>query len=182
MLEVHLVQCSVYIAASLDGFIARLDGRIDWLATVERAGEDYGYQRFRDSIDVCIVGRKTYETVLEFETWPYAGKRCIVMTHAALNAKHGEEFYCGPPEVLVERLSAEKAKRAYVDGGVVIQQFLSAGLISDLTVSVVPILLGEGVRLFGRTGRDLPLKFVASRAFESGLVKLEYRLPSVPFA
>jgi dihydrofolate reductase len=168
------MRCSVYIAMSLDGFIARSDGRFDWLSTVERAGEDYGYKKFHDSVDTMIVGRKTYETVLAFDPWPYAGKRCVVMTHAAPQAKHGEELFAGPPDALVARLSAEGAKRAYVDGGAVIQQFLAAGLIDDMTVSVIPILLGEGIRLFGKTGRDVPLRLVASRGFESGLVQLEY--------
>ena len=112
-----------------------------------------------------------------FEAWPYAGKRCVVMTHGRPDdAKHGVEFYAGSPEALVARLTAEKAQRAYVDGGAVIQQFLAAGLIGDLTLSIVPILLGAGVRLFGMLDRDLPLRLVGSRAFESGLVQLQYRL------
>jgi dihydrofolate reductase len=171
------MKCSVFIASSLDGFIARSDGGIDWLARVERPGEDYGYQKFHDSIDTIIVGRKTYETALGFSGWPYAGKRCVVLTHAAPAAKHGEEFHDGPPEALVARLAAAGAKHAYVDGGMVIQQFLAAGLIDDLTVSIIPILLGDGARLFGKTGRDVPLELVASRGFDSGLVQLQYRLP-----
>ena len=170
------MHCSVYIAVSLDGFIARSDGRIDWLSIVERAGEDYGYKRFHDTIDTIVVGRNTYNQVLGFDAWPYAGKRCIVMTHAPLAPRHDEEFYCGAPEQLVARLFAEGAKRAYVDGGAVIQQFLAAGLVTDMTVSIIPILLGDGVRLFGTTGRDVRLKLSASRAFESGLVQLEYRV------
>jgi dihydrofolate reductase len=174
------MQCSVFIATSLDGFIARPDGGIDWLARVERPGEDYGYQKFHDSIDTLIVGRKTYETALGFSGWPYGDRRCIVLTHGARQARHNEEFFAGDPAALVARLKAEGCKRAYVDGGVVIQQFLAAGLITDLTVSVIPVLLGEGVRLFGKTGRDLPLRLVTSRAFESGLVQLEYRLSEGP--
>jgi dihydrofolate reductase len=172
------MRCSVFIAASLDGFIARVDGGIDWLSVVERPREDYGYRAFHDSFDVLIVGRRTYEMALSFDSWPYAGKRCIVLTHSAFEAKHGEEFYAGPPRALVARLSAENARRAYVDGGAVIQQFLADGLINDMTVSIIPVLLGEGIRLFGNTGRDVPLKLVANRAFQSGLVQLEYRLPA----
>jgi dihydrofolate reductase len=168
------VQCSVFIATSLDGFIARPDGRIDWLSFVERPGEDYGYQQFHDSVDVLIIGRKTYETALGFPSWPYAGKRCIVLTHQALRPRHGEELYSGPPQALVERLTAENARRAYVDGGNVIRQFLAARLITDLTLSLVPVLLGEGIPLFGATGPDLPLTLVNTRAFESGLVQLAY--------
>jgi dihydrofolate reductase len=171
------MQCSVFIAASLDGFIARPDGGIEWLARVERPGEDYGYQKFHDSIDTLIVGRKTYETALGFPSWPYGGKRCIVLTRGARQARHEEEFYAGAPEALVARLAAEGMKRAYVDGGAVIQQFLAVGLVTDLTLSIIPVLLGEGVRLFGPTGRDIPLHLANSRSFESGLVQLEYRLP-----
>jgi dihydrofolate reductase len=173
MLAVH---CSVFIAISLDGYIARTDGAIDWLALVERPGEDYGYLQFHRSIDTIVVGRKTYDTALGFDPWPYADKRCVVMTHRPPAAKHNETFFDGEPQALVAHLSAAGAQHAYVDGGAVIQQFLAAGLITDLTVSIIPILLGEGIRLFGKTGRDLPLKLVASRSFESGLVQLEYGL------
>jgi dihydrofolate reductase len=172
------MQCSVFIATSLDGFIARLDGSIDWLSRVECPGEDYGYGRFHDSIDTVIVGRKTYQTALGFPAWPYGGKRCIVLTHQAPRSKHGEEFHDGPAPALVARLAAEQARRAYVDGGQVIRQFLAAGLITDLTLSIIPILLGEGVPLFGQTGPELPLTLVSSRAYDSGLVQLEYRLPA----
>jgi dihydrofolate reductase len=168
------MQCSVYIAVTLDGFIARRDGSIDWLSLVERPGEDYGYQRFRDSIDTVVIGRSTYNLALGFEPWPYAGKRCVVLTHSPTAPRHDEEFHHGLPEQLLARLSAEGAKRAYVDGGAVIQQFLAAGLITDLTVSIIPILLGEGVPLFGKIGRDVRLTLKASTAFESGLVQLEY--------
>jgi dihydrofolate reductase len=171
------MQCSVFIAASLDGFIARPDGTIDWLSRVERPGEDYGYRKFHDSIDTVIVGRKTYELALRFPSWPYQGKRCIVLTHQTRQSKHGEEFHDRPPAMLVARLAAEQARRAYVDGGQVIRQFLAAGLITDLTLSIIPILLGEGVPLFGKTGPDLPLTLVSSRAYDSGLMQLEYRLP-----
>ena len=171
-------RCSVFIATTLDGFIARTDGRIDWLSIVERPGEDYGYARFFDSVDTVVVGRKTYATVLGFGAWLYAGKRCVVMTHTLGPSRHGEEFYEGAPEQLVDRLTLEGAKRIYVDGGAVIQQFLSAGLVTDVVVSIVPILLGEGVRLFGETARDVGLEFVEARSFASGLVQLEYRVSS----
>jgi dihydrofolate reductase len=169
------MRCSVFIATSLDGFIARTDGGIDWLATVGRPDEDYGYQKFRDSIDVLVIGRKTYETALGFDEWPYAGKRCIVLTHRSPAPKYAEEFFDGPPAALVARLAAQNARRVYVDGGSVIRQFLAAGLIDDLTVSIIPILLGDGIRLFGDTSRDVPLTLLVSQAFPSGLVQVSYR-------
>jgi len=168
------MQCSVYIATSLDGFIARADGRIDWLGIVERPGEDYGYGVFHQSIDTIVIGRRTYETALGFDAWPYAGKRCLVLTHTPAGPRHGEEFYSGSVEQLVARLAG--SARIYVDGGNVIQQFLTAGLVTDMTLSIIPILLGEGARLFGKVGGDIPLRLVSSRAFESGLVQLRYEL------
>ncbi len=167
-------RCSVFIATSLDGFIARPDGAIDWLSVAERPGEDYGYAAFFETVDALVIGRKTYETVLRFETWPYAGKRCIVLTHAHPKSQHGEEFFDGLPGVLIERLAREGVRRVYVDGGNVIQQFLAAGLVTDITLSVVPVLLGGGIRLFGPTGGDVRLDLVRSRSFESGLVQNEY--------
>ncbi|HWL88891.1 MAG TPA: dihydrofolate reductase family protein [Polyangiaceae bacterium] len=169
-------RCSVYVATSLDGFIARSDGRIDWLSIVEKRGEDYGYGRFFGSIDTLVVGRKTYELALGFADWPYAGKRCMVMTRAKLAARHGETFFEGEPAALVDRLAREGSKHIYVDGGAVIQQFVAAGLVSDVTISMIPILLGEGIPLFGKIGRDVRLDLVESRAFDSGLVQLAYRI------
>src|SRR5262245_14744427 len=122
-------QCSVYIATSLDGFIARSNGGIDWLSIVERPGEDYGFKTFFDSIDTMVMGRKTYETALSFDAWHYEGKRCIVVTHTAPAPRHGVELHAGDLEALVERLGAEGSKRVYVDGGTVIAQFLARKLI-----------------------------------------------------
>jgi dihydrofolate reductase len=168
-------ECSIFVATSLDGFIARSDGRIDWLSVVERQGEDYGYKRFFDAIDTIVMGRKTYETVLGFGgEWPYASKRCIVLTSGKQSARFNAEFCTEEPTPLVDRLTSEGAKRIYVDGGVVIQSFLAAGLVTDMTISIVPLLLGDGVRLFGKTGADVPLSLVRSRSFDSGLVQLEY--------
>jgi dihydrofolate reductase len=168
-------QCSVFVATSLDGFIARPDGRIDWLAVVEQQNEDYGYRRFFDSIDTLVMGRKTYETVLGFGgDWPYAGKRCIVLTSGEPPAKVNAELCAEAPAPLVDRLTSEGSKRIYVDGGVVIQSFLAAGLVTDMTISIVPVLLGDGVRLFGKMSADVRLGLVRSRSFGSGLVQLEY--------
>jgi dihydrofolate reductase len=168
-------QCSVFVATSLDGFIARSDGRVDWLSVVEQQGEDYGYRSFFDSIDALIMGRKTYETVVGFGgQWPYAGKRCVVLTSREQPTRFNAEFCAGAPKALVDRLTSEGAKRIYVDGGVVIQSFLEAGLVTDMTISIVPVLLGDGVRLFGKTDGDVRLSLVRSRSFDSGLVQLEY--------
>lgn len=172
------MDCSVFIAVSLDGFIARTDGSVDWLSLVEAPDEDYGYQRFFDSIDTLVIGRSTYQLALGFEPWPYQGKRCVVLTHKQSSARHAEEFFAGDVCALATRLAAEGAQRVYVDGGAVIQQFLAAGLLSELTLSVIPLLLGAGIPLFGSsTARDLKLELLAAQSFPSGLVQLRYRVP-----
>lgn len=175
------MKCSVYIATSLDGFVARRDGTIDFLARVERPGEDYGYARFFDAVDTVIVGRKTYETALGFG-WPYAGKHCVVLTRQALASRHGEEFYAGDVRELVLRLTASGRQHAYVDGPEVIRQFLDANLVRELTLSVLPVVLGAGVRLFGEAGPERSLALVESRSFESGLVQLEYAVEPERYA
>lgn len=168
---------SVYLAASLDGFIARADGAIDWLAIVERPGEDYGFRAFFDTVDTLVMGRKTYDTVLGFDAWPYAGKRCIVVTSdPARAARHGEEFFSGELATLFDRLAAEGVKHVYVDGGTVIAQALRAGLVDEVTLSLIPIVLGEGRALAPNLGRDVPLELTGHRAFPSGLVQLRYRV------
>ena len=166
-----MASCFVFIATSVDGFIARPDGGIDWLKRVEREGEDYGFQRFFDSIDTLVIGRGTYDVARSFEAWPYSGKRCIVMTHRPVAPVANEVFFEGSPAELMRTLEG----RVYVDGGAVISQFLAAGLIEQMTLSHIPILLGEGLPLFKAPGEH-PLTLVESRAFPSGLVQTTWRL------
>ena len=168
------MRCSVYIATSLDGFIARADGSIDWLSKVQVAGEDYGYATFMSSVDVLVMGRNTYDLARTFDAWPYVGKRVVVLTHRPATSAHGEEFFAGTPGELTARLVADSCKHAYVDGGATIQQFLAAGAITDLTLSLIPVLLGEGIRLFGETGRDIPLTLRDTKSWKSGLVQVQY--------
>ncbi|MDP2273993.1 MAG: dihydrofolate reductase family protein [Archangium sp.] len=163
--------CLVFIATSVDGFIARPDGGLDWLKRVERDGEDYGFQKFFDSIDTIVIGRGTYDVTRAFETWPYLGKRCVVMTHRPTTPRVNEEFFAGTPAELLSTLEG----RVYVDGGNVISQFLATGLIEQMTISQIPIVLGEGLPLFKAPGEH-PLTLVESRAFPSGLVQTTWRL------
>lgn len=167
-------RCSVFIATSLDGYIARRDGTFDFLSIVERPDEDYGFADFFATIDALVIGRNTYETALAFPEWPYAGKRCIVLTHRETASVHGEQFFAGAPAALVDQLGLAGAQRLYVDGGAVIRQFLADGLIDDLTISVVPMLLGQGVALFGAEVPEQRLSLETSKAYESGLVQLHY--------
>lgn len=170
-------RCSVFIATSIDGYIARPDGTFDFLSIVERPGEDYGFADFFATVDALVVGRNTYETALSFPEWPYAGKRCIVLTHRETESVHGEQFFAGEPTALVDQLALSGAQRLYVDGGAVIRQFLLGGLIDDVTLSIVPVLLGNGIPLFGSELPEQRLKLTSSKAFESGLVQLCYARP-----
>lgn len=176
-------QVSVFIASSLDGFIARPDGAIDWLDEANRrvpAGEDCGYQSFFDSVDTLVMGRHTFELVLSFDDWPYGDKPVVVLSSrpvavpAALQAS--VTWSDEAPAALVARLSEAGAQRLYVDGGVTIQRFFAAGMIDDLTLTLIPVLLGEGRRLFGPLAGDVPLQLTGSRAFDSGFMQLNYRV------
>jgi dihydrofolate reductase len=168
--------CAVFIATSVDGYIAREDGGIDWLARVEVAGEDYGYGAFLESVDALVIGRATYEVAAGFEPWPYAGKRCVVMSHRPIEDRHGEEAAAGDVAAVVARLGAQGVRRIYVDGGKVIQQFLAAGLIDELTISVIPVVLGAGVRLFAAGVGEHVLVVLGTRGWASGLVQTRWRV------
>lgn len=168
-------QLSVFIATSLDGFIAEEDGGLGFLGSVEREGEDYGYDRFIATIDAIVMGRSTYEVGLGFPVWPYEGKRLIVMTSGpGRESVHGEEFTSETPEQLAARLGAEGVRRVYVDGGATIRSFLAAGLIDDLVVSIIPVVLGRGIPLFGLGIPPMPLVLDGVEAFPSGLAQLRY--------
>jgi len=172
------MQCSVFIATSVDGYIARPDGGLDWLARVEQPGEDYGYAAFASTVDVIVMGRATYDVGQSFPTWPYTGKRLIVLTHRPSESVHGEEFFTGDIADLVARLRREGVQRIYVDGGVVIRAFLAANLIDDLTLSIIPVALGDGIRLFDRGIGEHGLALTGVDSWPSGLVQLRYQAKS----
>ena len=169
----------VFIATSMDGFIAREDGGIDWLPLVPEPGEDWGYDRFMDSVDGLVVGRHSFETVLSFGEWPYP-KPAVVMSRTLDGSQIREELKGkleitdASPEMLMQRLAARGWKRVYVDGGQLIQSFLRAGLISDLIITKVPVLLGKGRPLFGPLEQDIKLSHVETHAYPSGLVQSHY--------
>ena len=169
---------SVFIATSLDGFIARPNGDLDWLPA--GGGEPHGYHEFIASVDAIVIGRKSFEKVLTFEVWPYDDKRVVILSSRPvdLSAVRGgvvEQMSGTPPEI-VSQLAAGGAHHLYVDGGITIQRFLRAGLIQRLIVTRVPVLIGDGVPLFGTLPRDIRVRHVATRHFPSGLVQSEYHL------
>lgn len=169
------MKASVFIATSLDGFIARADGGLDWLPA--GGGETHGYDEFMASVDALVIGRHTFETVLGFDAWPYGTKPVFVLsTHPPAPAPEGAvvECWAGTPQEITSRLAARGFRHAYVDGGITIQRFLQAGLIQRLIITRIPVLLGAGIPLFGKLQRDVLLKHVATRQYASGLVQSEY--------
>jgi dihydrofolate reductase len=170
---------SVFIGTSVDGFIARPNDDLDFLP--EGGGEPHGYTEFMATVDAIVIGRKTYEKVLTLGPWPYGSKRVVVLSGAPvdLSAAGGAvEQMSGDPEQIVEQLAATGVKHAYIDGGITIQRFLRAGLIARLIVTRVPVLIGEGIPLFGALPHDVHLRHVATRAYPSGLVQSEYEVLS----
>jgi dihydrofolate reductase len=167
---------SVFVGTSLDGFIARSNGDLDWLP--EGGGEPHGYNEFIASVDAIVIGRKSFEKVLTFEAWPYGDKRVVVLSGRPvdLSAAVGGvvEQMGGPPAEIVSQLAASGAHHLYVDGGITIQRFLQAGLIHRLIVTRVPVLIGEGIPLFGTLQHDIRLRHVGTQQYPSGLVKSEY--------
>ncbi len=176
--------CSVFIATSLDGFIARLDGGLDWLP--EGGGEPHGYPEFMATVDALVIGRGTYETVRAFPAWPYGATPVVVLssTLARLDPPPGAvcDLMSGEPAALVASLAARGLHHLYIDGGLTIQRFLRAGLIERLILTRIPVLLGSGLPLFGPLPGDVRFSHVATRTYASGLVQSEYRrlLPAPP--
>jgi dihydrofolate reductase len=184
------VNTSVFVGVSQDGFIARPDGRLDWLqgSGSDTGGEGHGYEAFIATVDVLVIGRNTFDTVLAFPEWPYGDKPVVVLSTRPLPA--------APPGAVVERMSGEPAeivaalagrgfRHAYVDGGITIQRFLRAGLIQRLVISRLPVLIGRGIPLFGDLPDDVPLGHVRTKQYVGGMVQSEYvvlrrRTPDAP--
>ncbi|MGE5275718.1 MAG: dihydrofolate reductase family protein [Acidobacteriota bacterium] len=172
------MKVSVFVGTSLDGFLARPNGELDFLPA--GGGEAHGYDEFIASVDAIVIGRKTFETVLAFEGWAYGDKRVVVLSSRPVDLTAGGkgvvEHLSGPPAGIVSRLAASGARHLYVDGGITIQRFLRAGLVDRLMITRVPVLIGEGIPLFGPLERDIPLRHVATRQYPSGLVTSEYEV------
>ena len=169
------MNASIFVGVSLDGFIARANGDLDWLP--HGSGEDHGFTPFLASVDAIVMGRHTYEKVLTFGAWPYGDKLVVVLSSRELApapAGARVERRSGPPAEIAAQLAQRGLEHLYVDGGITTQQFLAAGLITRLTITTIPILIGSGIPLFGPTPRDIPLRHVATRTFPSGLVQSEY--------
>ena len=175
------MKVSVYIATSLDGFIARSDGGLDWLDAANAIvpdGEDLGFQAFIDSVDALIMGRKTFEQVLSFGAWPYGRTPVVVLSRNSLSFPPSlpdtVTHASGPLPDLLKRLSDDGVEHVYVDGGTTIQGFLSEGLVDEITVTVIPVVLGGGIPLFGSLEHDINLTHLRTTAFDFGFVQTTY--------
>ena len=176
-------QCSVFVGVSLDGFIARPNGDLDWLMG-EGGGDsaEHGYNEFIAGIDAIVMGRRTFEKVLSFDKWYYGSKRVVVLSHQPLDLSVAQarggvvEGMAGSPAEVVSTLAASGAHRLYVDGGITIQQFLRAGLIHRLIISRLPVLIGDGIPLFGSLPYDIRLSHIATRTYPGGMVQSEYHI------
>ena len=181
-----MISTSTYIATSLDGFIARKDGSIDWLIEANAAipqGEDCGYSEFMRTVDVLVMGRNTYEQAASFPSWPYKGRRVIVLTSRSVQFRQGQDIWLEEsreaPHDLLKRLSSEGCRHAYIDGGKVIQSFLSCGLLEKITVTIIPVLIGEGRALFGNVPEDIEMELINSKAFDFGFLQATYLVRSI---
>jgi dihydrofolate reductase len=170
------MKASVFVGMSLDGFIARPSGAFDFLSQGGE-GEPHGFEEFLASVDALVMGRNTFEVVAPFETWPYGTKPVIVLTNRKLAPTRSGvtvEPMSGEPAEIVQRLDARGLRHLYVDGGLTVQRFLRAGLITNITVTRVPVLIGEGIPLFGAVPHDILLRHVATNVFKGGAVQSEY--------
>ncbi len=168
----------VYIATSLDGYIAASDGGLDWLMEIPApGGEDYGYAEFMATIDALVMGRKTFEKVLTFGDWPYDKPVFVLSTTITEVPEHlaGKvEIVHGELKELTGTLNQRGYNNLYIDGGVTIQNFLQQDLIDEMIITKVPTLLGGGIPLFGTLDEPIKFKHVKTEIYDNGLVKSRY--------
>lgn len=171
------MKASVFVGTSVDGFIARNNGEFDFLPAED--GGPHGFEEFFESVDALVIGRKTYETVLAFDQWFYGDKPVFVLSTNDIPPAPPEatvEHMSGAPASIYAELESRGFQHLYVDGGVTIQNFLRAELIGRLIVTRVPVLIGEGIPLFGPIHDDISLKHVRTETYEGGLVQSEYEV------
>lgn len=167
----------VYIACSVDGYIAKPNDDLSFLSIVEQEGEDYGYEQFVSGIDTVIMGRKTYDWVKQHVEVPHADKTLYVITRTPRAPKGKTHFYADSLQELVQDLKNKPGKNIFCDGGAeIVNALLKYELVDELRISVIPILLGKGTRLFSGHFPEQNLKLISSQSFEKGLVQLCYKV------
>jgi|SRR4051812_3064800 dihydrofolate reductase len=172
------MKASVYIGTSLDGFIAREDGSFDWLIQFANDEAVASYDEFMSGIDVIVIGRGTFETVLKFPEWPYDRKVFVLsssMSELPVAVGDRAKVLSMPPAKVLEHLDSLGHHSAYIDGGQVIQSFLKADLINELIIAKVPVLIGSGISLFGHLPNDVAFTHVRTTIASNGLVRSYYQ-------
>ncbi len=166
----------LYIACSLDGYIAGPGENLDFLSVVQQDGEDYGYSDFITTVDTVILGRKTYDWVMkQVPVFPHAGKETFIITRTAKPSQGNITFYTGSLHELIMSLKGKEGNNIFIDGGAeIVNALLKGSLIDEFYISIIPILLGDGVKLFNDGRPQQKLKLVSSKHFEKGLVQLHY--------
>jgi len=170
---------SVYIASSLDGYIATPKGGIEWLNTFPNPSEsDYGYHEFIEGIDAIVMGRKTFEMVSSFSPWPYSQK-VFVLSNSLKEIRpelvDKAEVVSGDLKTIIKKLHKDGYQNLYVDGGKTIQSFLKKNLIDELIITKLPILLGDGIPLFSAQDQKVKFEHCSTEVFEGGIVKSHYK-------
>jgi dihydrofolate reductase len=170
---------SVFVGTSLDGFIAREDGDLEWLTGAGLEMSESGYDEFFASVDALVIGRNTYDITSGFDPWPYAGKRVLVLSRTLDSVEGPQTSVSHDLDDAIATLNAEGVKRVYVDGGKTIQAFLRAGLVGEITISRAPVLIGTGIPLFGPLDTDVHLEHVRTRELGAGFVQSTYAVVSI---
>ena len=167
----------LYIATSLDGFIARKDGSVDWLSPYENGQEDYGYKDFLKKVGIVIMGNTTYKQVLSFGEFPYKGKDCFVFTrNKEMSKDENVTFVSKNAKDFISQLNLRDNKNIWLVGGAsIVYEFLRSDLIDEFIITIIPILLGDGIPLFKGRSNEKKLKLVAVKTFDPGLVQLHYK-------
>lgn len=167
----------LYIAMSLDGYIATPTGSLDWLSLVEVPGQDYGYEDFVQQVDTVIMGRKTYEKVLSFGIeFPHKGRMCYVISSSQSGSDENVTYYGGDLSELIAQIRMQPGKNIFIDGGAqVVNSLMRSDLIDDYILSVIPVFLGSGIRLFKEDRPEMSLSLLSVTNYESGLVQMHYK-------
>lgn len=171
----------LYIATSVDGYIAQPNDDLSFLSMVEQEGEDYGYNEFIKTIDTVILGRKTYEKVLSMGVgFPHTDKSTYVITRTPRAETGSVKFFTGNLETLINELKSQNGKNIFCDGGAeVVNELMKKNLIDEFVISIIPVYVGNGIRLFNDGRPELKLELVSSKQFEKGLVQLHYKRSDV---
>jgi dihydrofolate reductase len=167
----------VFLGVSLDGYIARIDGSLDFLDSYQDGNEDYGYSDFIKNIDVILMGRKTFEKVISFDEWPYsipvyvATNKGIVIPEKLKNICH---TIGGSPSEIINIFKTKNFKNIYIDGGITIQAFLLENLIDEITISRLPVLIGDGIPLFSKNQKEIHFIHKETIVYKNGIIKSLY--------